>query len=126
MNTELDRIGQRLTDVAWVAGLIDGEGYIALRSSPIIEVESVCPSLVNTPARIFGGRVSSRVRKGTRVYRWRAYGSDALNILQEVLPFLRYKAAQAVIVKDATRYPPKSAMRESSLRRLLQLRKLRY
>ena len=125
-NTRLETAGQRRINAAWLAGIIDGEGYIAFKNTPVIEVETVTPSLAYVPLGMFGGVVTERVRGSRTLFRWSAYGATATKILKEVLPYLRYKAAQARIVATTGRYPPNSAMRASHQSRLSRLRKIRY
>lgn len=125
-NTRSDEHGPTLTDVAWLAGVIDGEGYVAFHQGPLIEVDSVSPSLVTTPARLFGGSVTTRQRNDATVFRWAVYGKNAEEILKRVMPYLRYKTAQAKIVAHGSKYPRNSEMRKSQTRRLKKLRRQRF
>ena len=119
-------LGLTPTDVAWLAGIVDGEGYVDFRGSPTIQVETVSPELVYEPEAMFGGSVTHRIKKNTRVFRWSIYGKKAVELLLLMLPYLRYKKPQAEIVICCGKFPVKSAMRASNDRRLRELRKKRY
>lgn len=125
-STRSEELGPTLTDLAWLAGVIDGEGYVAFKNGPVIEVDSVSPSLVTTPARLFGGSITTRQRNDATVFRWAVYGKNAEEILKRVMPYLRYKTAQAKIVANGSKYPRNSEMRKSQTRRLKKLRRQRF
>tara|TARA_R100000655_G_scaffold94765_1_gene136339 strand:- start:23994 stop:24362 length:369 start_codon:yes stop_codon:yes gene_type:complete len=122
----LENLGPTLTDVAWLAGLIDGEGYVNFSKTPYIQVESITPALAYLPSKLFGGKVHRYHRNNASVFRWSVYGQTAISILKKALPFMKYKNRQAQIVINAGRYPKKSAMRQAQTQRLLKLRKLRH
>jgi len=112
--------------LAWLAGIVDGEGYVCYKDTPVVQVETVTPELADVPASMFGGSVIIKQRREANVYRWSVYGERALNVLSHILPYLTYKKAQAEIVLHSGKYPPKSAMRQSNIDRLSDLRKKRY
>jgi len=118
--------GPTLIELAWLAGIVDGEGYVSFSNTPILQVESVTPSLAYVPAELVGGRVTTHQRQGASVFRWSLYGKNAVRVLELIIPYLKYKDAQAKIVVHAGKYPPNSAMRQSQVDRLSHLRKLRY
>jgi len=125
-STRSDLTGPKPTDVAWLAGIVDGEGYVCYRKTPTVQVETVTPELAYIPASIFGGSVTTQQRRNASVFRWSVYGDNAIKVLKHLIPYLQYKKAQAEIVLNSGRYPPKSAMRKSHHDRLNQLRKKRY
>lgn len=94
--------------------------------TPTVQVETVSPVLVYTPKRLFGGSITERIKKNTRVFRWSMYGKNAIELLALLLPYLRYKRPQAEILIYFGDYPKNSAMRAAKLRRLRELRKKRY
>jgi len=99
---------------------------VSFITTPIVQVESVTPSLAYVPAQLVGGRVTTYQRKGASVFRWSLYGQSAVRVLNLIIPYLKYKDAQAKIVVHAGKYPSNSAMRQSQVDRLSHLRKLRY
>lgn len=125
-STRSDGTGPTPTDLAYLAGLVDGEGWIGYLSTPSIQIDSVSPSLVTTPSVLFGGSVSTQDRKHSKVFRWRVHGPTAVGILKALLPYLRYKKRQAELVARMSRYPAKSAMHTAMQKRLKQSRERRY
>ena len=85
---------------AYVAGLIDGEGTIALgykhKTSlyrfPNVSVPSCSPELLTALKQQFGGYISDKRRSKahhTPSQVWRIDGDRALLLLKNVLPYLR-------------------------------------
>ena len=125
-STKSDGTGPTPIDLAYLAGLVDGEGWIGYLSTPSIQIDSVSPSLVTGPSVLFGGSVSTQDRKHSKVFRWRVHGPTAVGILKALLPYLRYKKRQAELVARMSRYPSKSAMHTAMQKRLKQSRERRY
>ena len=125
-STRSDGTGPTPTDLAYLAGLVDGEGWIGYLSTPSIQIDSVSPSLVTGPSVLFGGSVSTQDRKHSKVFRWRVHGPTAVGILKALLPYLRYKKRQAELVARMSRYPAKSAIHTAMQKRLKQSRERRY
>ena len=127
-STKSEETGQRLIDIAWSAGLLDGEGCFTAASSgsPVIAVDSTSRVTIEHMHRICGGSCSCLTRKTSRnyfVYRWRVSGQNAIRVATMVAPYLREKAEQARILIHLTSYPPSSAMRASLKSRLRALKK---
>lgn len=122
----MEPTGLKPTDLAWLAGIVDGEGYVCYSSTAVVQVETITPELADVPAAMFGGSVSVKKRRNADVYRWSVYGDKALKVLEHIIPYLTYKKAQAEIVLHSGKYPPRSAMRKSNKDRLSYLRKKRY
>lgn len=117
LNTEMStRANQFETDRAWAAGFLDGEGYIGTvectkahvnrtgkqpknRSfSAVVHAAQTKRDVLVELQRILGGTLgTSRCKTGV-VYQWRAYGDNAIQALQAVLPYLKGKARQAELV----------------------------
>jgi hypothetical protein len=110
------RANQYETDRAWAAGFLDGEGYIGTvectkghvnrtgkqpknRSfSSVVHAAQTKRDVLVELQRILGGTLgTSRCKTGV-VYQWRAYGDNAIQALQAVLPYLKGKARQAELV----------------------------
>ncbi len=95
-------------DVAYVAGLIDGDGCIRFQSRkrgrkrrpPEIVVSNSCKVVVEWLQKRFGGRIYVDNRRGRRVsYSWRLYRKEEVRrLLRMVLPFLKVRRRQAELV----------------------------
>ena len=119
---ESEITGQRRTDIGWLAGLIDGEGCFIFGTTPVITVDSTCRTVIEECHRIMKGSCSALKRKTTMnrpVFRWRIGGKDAIKCSLTLAPFLKDKKEQAILLASIYNYPPKSAMRDSIIRRLM-------
>lgn len=104
-------------DLAYTAGLLDGEGHIGIHKSkngfrkgvPRELKYSARLMIANTNIDImhwlqlnFGGSIAKDVRDGNRkdCYRWQIYGNKMLEFLKLVAPYLKIKSSQAKIVID--------------------------
>lgn len=122
------------TDIAYIAGLIDGEGYIGIkritgkssgRVNPgyqeRIQVRMVDEPAIKFLAETFGGNYYAEkphAHKGRPLYCFSASDRIAVNILKIVLPFLRVKfhvATQVLAFREfrstASKVPVKIVMR---------------
>lgn len=103
------------TELAWMAGLFDGEGWVFIKESRRLEVLSkvrhalvigITNSETNllTPFLAWGGRI--RPRKGTKltrkpIFEWRIEAQKATAFLWAIRPYLRgKKAAKADLAID--------------------------
>lgn len=126
-NTKLEVTGQRLTDVNWLAGLVDGEGCFRVGSSPTLAVETTCRTVIEECNRIISGTctaVKRRTSLGRPVFRWRIHGDKAIEAAVTLAPFLKDKKEQAILLASFYNYPPKSAMRDAIIRRLKAMKKV--
>ena len=124
-STESALTGQRLTDVSWSAGYIDGEGCFRMSTTPIISIDSTCRTTIENVYRILGGNCYALKRKtavGRPVFRWKVFGDAALECCEILVPFLKDKKEQAFLLSTIYKYPPNSAMRGSIKRRLKNLK----
>ena len=125
--TESEATGPKPTDLAWAAGLLDGEGCFSLTNTPYITVESITPGVITEMNRIFGGNCVALKRKTSRgnvVFRWRIYGQNALNVCRSTAQYLVDKKEQAHLLTRALYYPSNSAMRTALKRRISSLKRL--
>ena len=90
------------TDIAWAAGIIDGEGCIwtrwPKRTNVCVEVKMIHKPTIERLSQLFGGRVSEahKRRRGRRTqWRWWADTRVAQKVLDATLPFLVTKRMQA-------------------------------
>jgi hypothetical protein len=103
--------GKRHTpmELAYLAGIIDGEGYIGIDScykrkgrqsthQLRVGVVNTSPELIMWLKETFGGSWSKREKpmseKHSQCYQWRAEAKIAENILRLVVPFLIIKCEQ--------------------------------
>jgi hypothetical protein len=99
-------------DNKYVAGLFDGEGYITISRykrpetgtmhySPQIGI-SMCwkPTLEEMKEQFGGSLRKHKLLKGKTIWRWVIYNGQAKNFLEVILPELREKRSQAVLIMD--------------------------
>lgn len=86
-------------DLAYTAGLIDGEGCFFARSSPAIKFSNTDLGLINYLVKTFGGKVNTKQKlKNKTFYSWYLYGQLAVDFTEQILPFLIYKKPQAELI----------------------------
>ena len=70
---------RRIEEMAYYAGIIDGEGCISYYKSLGVSVEGLYPKTLIEMHTVFGGSVSEIKRANKRrYYRWRIYGKGRL------------------------------------------------
>lgn len=101
-----------VADLAYTAGIVDGEGCVAInvsrnRSSnicyyPYVSVKNTDMVLTGWLLETFGGRVTyaSGTNRHKATYTWRLYGRNAHNFLELTLPYLKLKWRQAEIALE--------------------------
>jgi hypothetical protein len=104
----------RETDLAWVAGIIDGEGTMGLYHTKTGAQWKFQLAVANTDLRILSrvrdtvgaGRIAlHRVgRTGRPCYAWLLSSTAAAKALTEVLPYLVGKRDQALLMLEARTY----------------------
>lgn len=109
------------TDLAWTAGLFDGEGSISLHFSRsrrrsrlsdaaawrmVVAISMTSPLALDRVAALYGGKVrdSQTLKSGKRVYRWSTGLPRSEAFLRALAPYLTVKAAQAVIAVEAAEF----------------------
>ena len=94
----------RKTDLAYAAGIIDGEGSIGIYRQPTyltwITVRNTNEWICQWLRFAFGGYVYTHTYKPPHLkwkdsWQWRITGSDAADFLRLILPYLRLKKPQA-------------------------------
>lgn len=101
-----NRYSIRDTDLAYAAGIIDGEGSISASHSSkcaknvriILNVAMCDPSAVVFLQQTFGGnlrREKRMTKSGRPIYSWSLYCRKAASVLQLILPYLRIKRQRA-------------------------------
>jgi hypothetical protein len=109
---------EELVDLGWLAGIIDGEGYISLTQkltrsksdsgktwigfTPTLIVAINSEKVCREGRRILGvGQVFLKsVRNGKEHWCWRCRNRDAVIALRMIAPFLRLKPDQAALVLE--------------------------
>lgn len=105
-------------DLIWLAGFIDGEGYIsfyprnrsragnrrAITFTKIITISQVDRKIIDTICSWFDTEAQERkprTGQARKAYTFRLYGLRAVKLLKAVLPYLKLKKEQAKIVLAA-------------------------
>ncbi len=99
------------TTLAYLAGIVDGEGYIGIKRSARvkgsvsprfcerIQVRMINEEAINLLADTLGGnyyRETMSQRKGRPLFCWQASDAQAAVILRALLPYLRIKKGNAI------------------------------
>ena len=108
MNTSTDE------DLIYLAGFLDGEGCFSIyRQKIIITCANCYKPIIDWLKQQFGGTVNKReARKETHrvCYSWRVVSGDAHSLLEQIVPYLREKQPQALLLLEyqkLTRYSKK-------------------
>jgi hypothetical protein len=92
------RIPMRVADVAWAAGIVDGEGSVTLDKKgktyrqPALTVYSTDLPIIDTLHRLFGGivqHVPIRANMRKPGWFWKLCGAQCLPCLKILLPYMR-------------------------------------
>ena len=128
----MEATGPKPTDLAYVAGYMDGEGCFRANKGNIeVQIKNTYPHVLRFIEDLFGGRVV-QVRRKPRacdhrsVFGFSIYGDDARNMVRQLLPYLKEKKNQAELVLELINYPPRSSKKESLIRRLKELKRIDY
>jgi len=110
------RISYKPTDIAYLAGIIDGEGSIYIGNFSCnpktklpyyqtnIQVSNTDKALIDWLKNTFGGLVNTRTRKQIpansrkQVFMWTVTGERLTHLCEEILPYLICKKRQAEIM----------------------------
>lgn len=119
-------MGAVLSEQAWAAGIIDGEGYITVRIthtsySLLVRVAMTSEVTVQRLQAIFGcGQLRSETRRkdDKRVFVWSVNGKDAAGVLEVIQPHLVTKRREAQMARAYAGLP--RAGRVSPLLRLVR------
>lgn len=109
--------------LAYIAGFIDGEGCISLAKrgkyiTPSLQISNTDYDILEWIGGFYGLKVYDKIadRRPTRKpsYRLAVFGDKAIQILKDILPYLRVKKEQAEVVLGLNR----AASQRDSLGRL--------
>jgi hypothetical protein len=120
-----------LTDLAWVAGYVDGEGCVGVYTTGAnrslrltVQVNSVDFRSIEKLHDLFGGYInqSCNTMSGRTLHQWRLTNKSAEDMLMEIMPYLLVKREQAevALVFRATQDP---AIRQECNMKLRELKK---
>lgn len=110
-------------ELAYIAGILDGEGFITIDHSRKENKYRVCVGVGNTAKILLdwlqacfgGGIVKSRKPEGYRdFYQWRLFHGVACEFLLQVIPYLKLKRGQAelAIRFQEQKYNPQTGKRK--------------
>ncbi len=104
----------RITDIAWLAGIVDGEGYLAFsksvwtgRKNPgysaLLKVGMYHQETIERMASIVGGNAKSRLHPNYDKTIWECtvQGGQLAPLLRELLPHLTTKRIEALLLLEA-------------------------
>ncbi len=120
------------TDIAYIAGIVDGEGYVGIkRSKPYRSQGRTTPGyhariqirMVDEPAIAFlasslGGsyyKEDAKVKRGRPLFCYQASDAKAAEILRTLLPYLRVKKRQAKKVLELRRLQSRGAKHRTKI-----------
>lgn len=122
--------------LAYLAGIVDGEGYIGIKRgmrkdcvSPIfherIQVRMINEEAIRLLTETLGGnyyRESMAQRRGRQLFCWQASDAHAAGVLLALLPYLRIKkgnAVAALALRDS-KADPRARRRGSPAKRVME------
>ncbi|MBA7555784.1 hypothetical protein ES705_48471 [subsurface metagenome] len=102
----LELLGTNELEIAYLAGLFDGEGCISVHTTRhrftislhlFTDLKMTTPDPLRFASRIFGGRVKPAFHRPNEqpMYRWSLYGSKSEAFLRAVDPYLIVKKEEA-------------------------------
>jgi hypothetical protein len=134
-----------LTDLAYFAGLFDGEGYIGIRRvsrtgwhgngtyALQLTIANTIRSPLDEAQAIWHGKVVKGQGTNRPCFHWHLHGRMAAAFLQDILPYLRIKRQQAEValeyqgrIKSTSRTPiteEEMMVREQCMQRLKDMKK---
>jgi len=128
-STKSGPLGPTLTDLAYTAGYLDGEGCFLWNRTPTVEVKNTYPKILQWLKSKYGGsvRLSKSSHNNSRSqYIWRVCGSEALSLCQILVPYLREKKDQASILCQIVQFKPNTEARRRRIESLRELKKIEY
>jgi len=115
--------------MVYAAGYLDAEGCLRFNKTTVVSISNTYPLTLFWFQHLFGGAVREKVsvrEQHRKCYEWYATGEAARECIREVLPFLKEKLPQAVILLQILKYPNKSAKRKTLLDELKKLKRINH
>ena len=83
------------TEMAWLAGIVDGEGYVGIMSNGVgvrkvaaIDVRMTCKETIERCHEIAGCGQMRRIETPHKpIYLWRVKCHDAIRVAKEIYPY---------------------------------------
>lgn len=129
----ISTVRPKKVDLAWAAGILDGEGYVSIRRGTgrnlaflQVGVNITSPEVVKRLRQVFQRGCVSRTTKtkaGKRVHKWAVVSQDAAAVLRLVLPYLvileKRRQAQVGLEFQAQKRPGPGTIRDRGTSRLI-------
>lgn len=115
--------------MVYAAGYLDAEGCLRFQNTTRVSISNTYPLTLFWFQKLFGGTVRERSapKEGHRqAYEWYCSGETARNCIKEVIPFLKEKLPQAVILLQMLKYPKKSTKRNTLMAELTKLKRINH
>ena len=131
-STTSETTGPTLTDLAYIAGYMDGEGCFRANKGNIeVQIKNTYPHVLHYIQGLFGGSVREEKRevvnpKHRTAFSFSIYGDSAREMVRCLLPYLREKKTQAALTLELITHPKHSSKKEFLIRRLKELKKVDY
>lgn len=131
-STTSETTGPTHTDLAYIAGYMDGEGCFRSNKGNIeVQIKNTYPYVLHYIQGLFGGSVREEKRevvnhKHRTAFCFSIYGDSAREMVRSLLPYLREKRSQAELTLELNVYPKHSSKKEFLIRRLSELKKIDY
>ena len=121
----METTGLKPTELAYLAGVFDGEGCVLFDR---INVDNTNPHLLIMYRDKWGGRIRVKKTAGEHrtCFRWTAMGNSCRDALKAMMPYLVEKKEQAEINLIVITYPPKSEMRRYHKQKLKESKRIEY
>lgn len=125
-------------DLAYIAGFLDGEGSFIItyqgeskrRLRPMISVANTSREILEWIKELFGGFISANngsicKPRGRTIYYYSLGSRKAcLEVLQLVIPYLKVKKKQAILLIEFCKKPPRSPYTVEDWERFKLIKKL--
>jgi hypothetical protein len=114
-------------DAAWLAGLIDGDGCIYLsqgtgvRLTPRINISMTHLQTIKDVAKLTNvgswcrASISKNAKNIKPIYKYEVVCNQAIHILKEIIPYLRTKKKQALLLLQVNKHQHERWRRGTSL-----------
>ena len=128
----LETTGPTPTDLAYVAGYMDGEGCFRANKGNIeVQIKNTYPHVLHYIQELFGGAVREEKREAVNrnhrtAFCFSIYGESARKMVRCLLPYLREKKIQAELTLELIMHPKHSSKKEFIVRKLKELKRVDY
>jgi hypothetical protein len=94
----MDKALMKDIDVAWLAGLLEGEGCFTFNSSPFIALQMTDLDVMEKATKLMGCKLRPSKLKENRkqVYRTSLHAAKALELMRLILPFMGLRRSEKI------------------------------